>query len=771
MLIFLSPRMARSIELVVTFVLLQPSYASDVKYPFQDWTLSPSVRAADLISRLTLSEKASQLVSMAPGIDRLDWKAFNWRSECCHGWGFTGDDWQGSGWNGTATIFPHVIALASTFSRPLAQAVGDAAASEGRAAYNQARKAGIYGHMMTSLHCFGPTTNTVRDGRWGRIKRTWGEDPFLTGQLATAHVLGLQGQHNTYTKISADLNMFAVHSGPDSIRAGFSARASMQDMMDTYLRGFKEPVSRGVDSIMVAYSGINGVPDNANSLLLTTILEETWGFKGMAFSDNGGVVGLDVDQHYADNLTQAAAMAMNAGLHQDMGSGGPSANGWQYGKTSFAQHLPDAVSSNMTSEDKVDKALMRVLERRFRTGFDDPIYLDPWADLGPETIGAPSHLDLALETSRASVVVLRNDQSLLPLASTGKRILIVGPNANATAVYSGGSYSAFPTAPVSSFVDSFGSLASADVTFIAGCDGTACRNKTGFDSVAKAADKADFVIFVGGIDGDVIEHENTDRGDPKTNWTTSKFPCEGQVRDPLGLPGCQSDLLALLASKAVPVVQVLIAGGPVTPSPHSAAVVYAGYAGQVGGRALAEGILGLTSPAGRLPYSMVKSTASMPAFTDYNMSSGFTYRFADPSTFVFRFGDGLTYTSIEYSNISVVANAQFCQGLTVTAAVTNTGNVASDEAPQIYLIRPARTGTAKLDLVAFDRIHLLPGQRRLLSFAVDAEQLSLARLDDSFKREIPSGRYTISVGGCQIDGVCDGTPIRMAFEVTKSCEV
>eukprot|EP00045_Choanoeca_perplexa_P009377 m.89954 g.89954 ORF g.89954 m.89954 type:complete len:161 (-) comp14871_c0_seq5:2241-2723(-) len=158
--------------------------------------LSHGRRAADLISRLTLQEKAEQLVSMSPGVDRLGWKAFNWRCECCHGWGFTGTDWQGeifllggvmpwfgfygctaqrrcliwrtlgSGWNGTATIYPHVIALASTFSRQLVQAVGDAAASEGRAAYNMARQAGIYGHMMTSLHCFGPTTNVVRDGRW-----------------------------------------------------------------------------------------------------------------------------------------------------------------------------------------------------------------------------------------------------------------------------------------------------------------------------------------------------------------------------------------------------------------------------------------------------------------------------------------------------------------------------------------------------------------------------------------------------------------------------
>eukprot|EP00045_Choanoeca_perplexa_P009374 m.90119 g.90119 ORF g.90119 m.90119 type:complete len:265 (-) comp14871_c0_seq24:741-1535(-) len=248
-----------------------------------------------------------------------------------------------------------------------------------------------------------------------------------------------------------------------------------------------------------------------------------------------------------------------------MGSGGPTPDGhWDYGSTAFASHLLAAVNASMVDEAKMDKALMRVLERRFSTGFDDPTYLDPWADLGPSTIGAQSHLDLALATARASVVILSNHDQLLPLTGF-KEILVVGPNANVTNVYLGGTYSAFPTASIPSFLTSFVNLSrgTRTVTFIEGCNTTACKTKDQFTEVAKLASQVDAIIFVGGIDGDIIEHESTDRGSPDTNWTVSKFPCETEVRDPLGLPGCQGDLLALVAQSGKPVIQVIVAGGPV----------------------------------------------------------------------------------------------------------------------------------------------------------------------------------------------------------------
>lgn len=184
---------------------------------------------------------------------------------------------------------------------------------------------------------------------------------------------------------------------------------------------------------------------------------------------------------------------------------------------------------------------------------------------------------------QASVVLLSNTNQTLPLSSGFKKILIVGPNANDTEVYLGGTYSAFPTASIPSFVSSFTNLSQGihAVAFVEGCSTTACSTKDQFAAVSKAAMAADAIIFVGGIDGNIIEHEGTDRGDPTTNWTTSKFPCEGATRDPLGLPGCQGDLLELVMAAGKPVVQVLVAGGPVTPSTEAHATLYAGYAGQV----------------------------------------------------------------------------------------------------------------------------------------------------------------------------------------------
>ena len=356
------------------------------KYPFQDWHLAPLDRANDLIIRLTLDEKAQQLISMSPAVDRLGWNPYNWRSECCHGWGFTGSDWKGSGWDGHATIFPHVIGLAATFDSELVRDVGFAAGIEGRAAFNNASAQGIYGHMMSGLHCFGPTENVVRDPRWGRIKRTWGESPFLTGQLASAHLEGLRsdapalrvgtfaratldalamppaakrailgGVHSEselpsvgetqYVLMSSGVNMYGVHSGPDSIRQAFEASATSADVEGLYLEAFHAAVSEGgVESVMVAYSGINldgtgGIPDNANAWLMNDTLKGKWGFKGVAFSDNGGVPLLYTGQHYATSEEDAVRLAAGAFLDQDMTSGGPG-NGpsgmpWNYGKSLF----------------------------------------------------------------------------------------------------------------------------------------------------------------------------------------------------------------------------------------------------------------------------------------------------------------------------------------------------------------------------------------------------------------------------------------------------
>lgn len=784
-------------------------------YPFQNASLPFPVRVDDLISRLTVDEKAQQMVSMSPPIPRLGVNGFNWRSECCHGWGFTGSDWQGSGWNGTATLFPHVIGLAATFDEALVEAVGDMAGTEGRAAHNMARAQGIYGHMMTGLHCFGPTGNANHDGRWGRIKRTWGEDPVLSGVLNAAHVRGLQGGDTTgrgLIKMAADMNMYAVHSGPDDIRTHFSATTSQKDLYDHYLPPFHMGWELGnVSSIMVAYSAYNNTPDNCNSFLMRDVLKQQWGFSGVAFSDNSGVPMIYTEQHFANSYQQAAVLALNASLDQDMASGGPGGAGkpWNYGASIFQKELPAAVATGLASEGAMDEALRRILNIRFRTGHDDPVDMDPWQTLGPADIGSHAAGKLALKAAHESIVMLRNDMGALPLklgrggttrrssgggshggrsrgAAVDTQIVVIGPNANRTDVLDGGTYAAFSAFPAVSVLAGIQAAVApgVDVVYVPGCMNVTCPSKDGIPSAvaAVAAAGVSAVVYVGGINGQEIETEGHDRGSEDNGWTTGP-PCEGIKTDVLALPGCQEPLVAALADAAtaakIPLVVTVLNGGPVstpTAATRASALLDVFYPGPAGGTAVADVIVGAVSPAARLPYTVYKSVAQLPNFTDYDIAAGGrTYRYMPPSVEpLYRFGDGLSYAQFDYSPLSIACTGcdtddgiggvtiQACASVSVSSVLSVAHGDDSDEVTQAYVSVPAHAVagliTPNLSLVDFTRTPMTAGKDVNLTFEVTPYQMSTVLQDGS--RAILPGVYTLSVGGSQPGSRFRRTPAR-----------
>ena len=295
-------------------------------YPFCDTSKSPEDRASDLVSRLSTDELIAQTSSIAPAISRLGIKDYNWRSNCVHGWSASGGHWTSDlKW----TVFATPIGLAATFDAPLILKVSSATSDEGRALHNL-MLATFNGSSTEAagLQCFSPNVNLFRDPRWGRGMETFGEDPYLLSVISVAYTRGLQeGEDNKYVKIGACAKHYVVHSGPDQLRAHFTANTSLHDLYDTYLAAFKsQVVASDVTQIMPAYSGvrckgsIDGAPDAANSFLLTTVLRQQFAAPNISIiSDNGGVSEVYATHHFASSQEEGAAMCMNASTDLDLG--------------------------------------------------------------------------------------------------------------------------------------------------------------------------------------------------------------------------------------------------------------------------------------------------------------------------------------------------------------------------------------------------------------------------------------------------------------------
>ncbi|WNO53897.1 glycoside hydrolase family 3 C-terminal domain-containing protein [Stakelama saccharophila] len=365
-------------------------------------------RAADIVGRLTLEEKAAQMQNAAPAVERLGIPPYDYWNEALHGVARSGE----------ATVFPQAIGMAATFDRDLLYREGRTVAIEGRAKYNQAQRERNYDRYY-GLTFWSPNINIFRDPRWGRGQETLGEDPYLTGTLATEFIKGVQGDDPHYLEAIATPKHYAVHSGPEKLRHEFNVDPSPRDLTETYLPAFRRTIVDGkARSLMCAYNAVDGTAACANERLMQDILRDDWGFTGFITSDCGAIDDILNGHHNADSMAEAAAMAVKAGTD----------SGCDFKDEMLA--LPEAVRKGHIDEAVMDRALERLFAARIRLGMFDPAERVPFSAIPFSANHSPAHRALALRAARESIVLLKND-GVLPIADSAGKIAVVGPAATA----------------------------------------------------------------------------------------------------------------------------------------------------------------------------------------------------------------------------------------------------------------------------------------------------------------------------------------------------
>jgi beta-glucosidase len=669
---------------LLAFGVVRLAKTQSAKTKFENPDLSPEERAADLVSRMTLEEKAGQMQNSAPGIPRLGIPAYDWWNEALHGVARAG----------IATVFPQAIGLAATWDTDLHFRIADVISTEARAKYNDAIAHDNHARYF-GLTFWSPNINIFRDPRWGRGQETYGEDPYLTSQLGIAFIKGMQGNDPHYFKTIATSKHYAVHSGPEISRHGVNVDASPADLEHTYLDAFHATVTEGpAYSVMCAYNSVNGAPACANTFLLQDTLRRDWKFPGYVVSDCDAVDDIYSGHHYTNSLAEAAADAVKAGTDLDCGKA--------------YRSLVDAVHQGLIKEQEIDRAVERLFIARIRLGMFDPPERVPFSKIGMDEVASPAHARLALEAAEKSMVLLKNENNTLPLEQVPHSIAVIGPAADDRDALLG-NYNGTPSytvTPLEGIRAEFGVQASV-------------RFAPGSPYVAPAKANADVPSL------DTMRHEAVEvvnRSDLAIVCIGLNSKLEGEEmpidipgfshgdRTDIQLPPPQQKLLDAVLDTGKPVIVVLINGsalGIAFAKERAAAILEAWYPGQDGGTAIARTLAGKNNPAGRLPVTFYKSVDQLPPFTDYSMKTR-TYRYFSGEP-LFPFGYGLSYSSFEYSDQSV-------KGHTASARVTNTSKREGDEVVQLYV---------KVDyapnpvLKGFQRIRLRAGESRVVSFPSD----------------------------------------------------
>jgi len=685
------------------------------------------VRVNDLIGRMTLEEKASQLVNQARAIPRLQVPAYDWWSEALHGVARAG----------TATVFPEPIGLAATFDNPLIHEMAVVIGTEARAKHNQAVRAGRH-DIMEGLDFWSPNINIFRDPRWGRGQETYGEDPFLTGRMGVAFVTGLQGDDPKYFRVISTPKHFAVHSGPEPSRHSIDVQVSKHDMEDTYLPAFRAAVTEGkAESVMCAYNRVNGQPACANTFLLKDQLRGAWKFNGYVVSDCDAIVDIYEGHHFTKSQAEAAAAAIKTGMDNEC------ADFFTITKDDHDyKPFVDAVKQGLLTEADLDTSLRRLFTARMRLGMFDPPEKVPYAQTPDSEIDSAPHRALALKIAQESMVLLKND-GVLPLTSSVKKILVVGPLADQTDVLHG-NYEGTASHPVTALEGIRKQFTGAQVSYVAGTN--FLREKPGLPGsgdplleATSAARDADVVVAVVGITSKLEGEEM------KVDLPGFK----GGDRTSLNLPEEEEGLLGALKGTGKPLVVVLMNGSALAvnwANDHANAILDAWYSGEEGGTAIAQTLAGVNNPAGRLPVTFYKGVEQLPDFEDYAMKNR-TYRYFEGEP-LYPFGYGLSYSKFEYSKLKLSATELHAgDPLPVEVDVKNGSDKAGDEVVELYLTFPKLPGVPLRALRGFTRVHIEAGQSRHVQLTLQPRDLSY--VNDSGDRMVGAGDYIITVGGGQ----------------------
>jgi beta-glucosidase len=409
------------------------STVAQQKTPYLDPSLPPEQRAADLVHRMTLEEKASQLVNQARAVPRLNIPSYDWWSEALHGVVASG-----------TTEFPEPIALGATFDPDAIHKMAIMISIEARIKNAQAVKTnGGYSGFFQGLDFWAPNINIFRDPRWGRGQETYGEDPFLTARMGVAFVTGMQGDDPKHYRVISTPKHYAVHSGPEPTRHVDNVDVSKHDEVDTYLPAFRATVTEAkADSVMCAYNSINGEPACASEFLLQDQLRGKWNFKGYVVSDCGAVVDIYRNHHYQPTQPQASAISLQRGMDNECVDGG-----FKVKDDHDYKPYIDAVKQGFLKESEIDTALVRLFTARMKLGMFDPPELDPYAKIDPSELDSAGHREMARRIADESMVLLKNDGTL-PLKASGIKIAVIGPLADRTKVLLG-NYNGTPTHTVS----------------------------------------------------------------------------------------------------------------------------------------------------------------------------------------------------------------------------------------------------------------------------------------------------------------------------------
>jgi beta-glucosidase len=615
------------------------------------------------------------------------------------------------------TVYPQSINLASTWNPDMARATGAAIASEARA----------NGVDMI----LGPVLDVAREPRWGRVEEDFGEDPYLTGALGTAYVQGMQGESlATDHTVIAEPKHFAGHGSPEGGLNTAPVHAGEREMRTTMLRSF-EPVFRQGHAmgVMAAYHEVDGIPCTDNPWLLTKVLRQEWGFQGFVLSDLGAIRMLYDTHHVAATPGDAVRAALRSGVDMQF---------YDFDHDTYQSAIVGGVRSGTLSPTVLDQAISRVLRAKFALGLFDHPNTDPSQDARVRR--SQAHLDLALESARQSLCLLKNEQNLLPLPKNLKTIAVIGPNA---AVARLGDYASTGEDQFPSLLDGLKARVSPQ-TRVLFDDGS---NLEAAVAKARGADVA--ILGLGERQG--ISGEGFDRSD-------------------LNLPGNQELLLEAVAATGVPVVLVLQNGRPLTipwAAAHIPAILEAWYPGERGGQAIAETLLGDNNPAGRLPISFPRTVGALPDFYNHDPSKHSSYVDGDAAP-LFLFGYGLSYTTFRYDTLTAVpTGTEKTPAVTVSVAVTNTGNRAGDEVVQLYLHpNTSSVETPSRALKGFHRIHLEPSETRTVTFHLTPYELEVWNTQG--KWVVENGVYTVAVGGSSEGGLTTQFSLSPALTAGKS---
>lgn len=699
---------------IISFIVLSTISISEIigqtQFKWFDESLAFEKRASLLIQEMTLDEKCKQLLNNTPAIPRLGIPKYDWWNEALHG----------VARNGKATIFPQAIGMAATFDPKLIKTVASTIADEGRAKFKIATSIGNR-EKYSGLTYWTPNVNIFRDPRWGRGQETYGEDPYLTSQIGTAFVKGLQGDHPKYLKSVACAKHYAVHSGPEALRHSFNVNPSKLDLYETYLPAFEALVKEAnVKGIMGAYNAVYEDPSCSSDLLLNQLLKKEWGFSGYIVSDCGALGDIFKGHKVAKSEEEAAAMALKAGVNLNCG--------WIYSK------LPEAVKDGLIEETLIDKRLKDLLLIRFKLGFFDKEENNPFNLVKSDIINSEENQKLAKTVAQKSIVLLKNDHQVLPLRKDISSLYVTGPFAASNNILIGNYYG----------------MSSNLVTVLEGVAekvslGTSLNYRQGvlpfqknlnpLNWAPQVAKTIDATIMVVGISNEIEGEEvdaiaSTDKGDRKD----------------LQLPQSQIDYIKEISEvKKGPLILVIGTGSPVSLDeiePLVDAILLMWYPGEQGGNALADIIFGDVAPSGHLPITFPKNVRQLPPFENYSMK-GRTYKYMSKEP-MYPFGYGLSYSSVAFTNLNLSkTKIEKNEELEISVTIQNTNNSNYEEVVQLYLIPEDKKGFLPFyALKRFKRV-IVSNKPENVKFVLNKKDFVQTNLNG--EKEWIKGKYKISI--------------------------